>query len=180
MERAWLFDTLCVTVAEVDFLDPELSLEPDARERGVRVELRPTASIPTGGSVYMSLPLALEPAICRIDLLESRPGAADRMHWHPVMQSGEPGERTFDTALSADPLGWLGARLRHLDRLLIGAGAAAAARHAVDSRPVAGIAEEILSAVRAGLEACRMPWPDVQHDERGMAVTRRDRRVTEA
>jgi hypothetical protein len=170
MERAWLFETLCVTVAEVDFLDPELRSQPGARERGVRVEIRPTASGGTGGTVYASIPISLQPAICRIDLLESRPGAADRMHWHPAMLSGEPGDRTFDTALSEDPLRWLAERLRDLDRLLGGHHVAARAAYGGDTSAVARVAEEVVGAVGAGLASSRAPWPDLQHDERGMAI----------
>jgi hypothetical protein len=171
MERAWLFDSLCVTVAVVDFLDPGLRFQADARERGVRVEIRPTTSTQKGGTVYASPPISLQPAICRVDLLESRPGAADRMHWHPAMRSGEPGDRTFDSALSADPLGWLGERLRDLDRLVGGSYVAGAAGFgADDAGAVARVADEVVDAVCAGLESSRDEWPDVDHDERGMAI----------
>ncbi|MDX6318939.1 MAG: hypothetical protein QOD35_2339 [Nocardioidaceae bacterium] len=176
MERAWLFDSLCVTVAAVDFLDPELRLQPDARERGVRVEIRPTTSTQNGGTVYASLPISLEAAICRIDLLESRPGAADRMHWHPTMRSGEPGDRTFDTALSADPIGWLGERLRDLHRLVGGTSVADAAGFGADAGAVGRVADEVVDAVCAGLESSRTDWPDVDHDERGMAIEADGRR----
>jgi hypothetical protein len=169
MERAWLFDTLSVTIAEVDFHDPELRDDPGARERGVRVEIRPMTSA-MHGTVYVSESITLQPAICRIDLLESRPGAADRMHWHPVMHSGEPGDRTFESAMSADPIRWLSDRLRNLDELLQATHPDVAARHAGDSGAVSRVAEEISDTVRSALEACRMPWPDVQHDERGMAI----------
>jgi hypothetical protein len=176
MERAWLFDSLGVTVAAVDFLDPELRSQPDARERGVRVEVRPTTSTQNGGTVYASPPISLQPAICRIDLLESRPGAADRMHWHPAMRSGEPGDRTFDRALSADPIGWLGERLRDLDRLVGGTYVAAVAGFGADVGAVARVAGEIVDVVRAGLENSRTDWPDVEHDERGMAIAADGRR----
>jgi len=169
MQRAWLFDTLSVTIAEVDFHDPQLRDDPGARERGVRVEMRPMAS-EMHGTVYVSETITLLPAICRIDLLESRPGAADRMHWHPVMHSGEPGDRTFEAAMSADPIRWLSDRLRNLDELLQATHPDVAARHAVDSGAVSRVAEEISDTVRGALEACRMPWPDVEHDERGMAI----------
>jgi hypothetical protein len=170
VERAWLFDSLCVTVAAVDFLDPELRFEPDARERGVRVEIRPTTSTQTGGTVYASPPLCLQPAICRVDLLESRPGAADRMHWHPAMRSGEPGDRRFDPALSADPIGWLGERLRDLDRLVGGTYVTGVATFGADAGAVARVADEVVDAVWAGLESSRTEWPSVEHDERGMAI----------
>ena len=44
METAWIFGTLTVTVARIDFLDPAFASEPDTRERGVRIEIRPSAS----------------------------------------------------------------------------------------------------------------------------------------
>jgi hypothetical protein len=172
MERVWLFDTLSVSVAEVDFHDPDLRYDPAARERGVRVEIRPIISA-LHGTVYASATTTLHPAICRIDLLESGPGAADRMHWHPVMHRGEPGDRTFDPALSAEPIPWLTDQLRNLDGLLLGADAAAVARHRVDAAAVSSMADEIADAVRTGLAACRRPWPEVRHDERGMAVPQR-------
>lgn len=170
MERAWLFDSLCVTVAAVDFLDPELRSQPDARERGVRVEIRPTTSTQNGGTVYASPPISLQPAVCRIDLLESRPGAADRMHWHPTMRSGEPEDRSFDAALSADPIGWLAERLRDLRRLVGDTSVADTAGFVADAGAVARVADEVVDAVCAGLESSRAVWPDVEHDERGMAV----------
>ena len=176
MERAWLFDSLCVTVAAVDFLDPELRFQPDARERGVRVEIRPTTSTQKGGTVYASPPISLQPAICRVDLLESRPGAGDRMHWHPAMRSGEPEDRTFDDALSADPIGWLGERLRDLDRLLGGTHVTGVAGFGADAAAVARVADEVVDAVSAGLESSRTEWPDVEHDERGMAIAADGRR----
>ena len=172
MERAWLFDTLSVTVAEVDFHDPELQDDPYARERGVRLEIRPTTST-THGTVYASPTTIVQPAICRIDLLESHPGAADRMHWHPEMHRGEPGDRTFEPAMSADPITWLSDQLRNLEGLLQGTSEEAAARHRADRDAVSRVADEIVDSVRAALDACRVPWPEVEHDERGMAIVNR-------
>jgi hypothetical protein len=169
MERAWLFDSVCVTVTAVDFVDPELRSQSDARERGVRVEIRPT-STQAEGTVYASPHISLQPAVCRIDLLESRPGAADRMHWHPAMRSGEPGDRTFDRVLSADPIGWLRERLSDLNRLVGDTDVAGVAGFGADVAAVARIADELVEAVCAGLERSRTPWPDAEHDERGMAI----------
>jgi hypothetical protein len=165
-----LFETLSVIVAEVDFHDPALRDEPNARERGVRVEIRPTTSA-TRGTMYVSATITVHPAICRVDLLESRPGASDRMHWHPGMRAGEPGERRFDAAMSADPIRWLTGELRNFERLLEGTEAESADRHRVDAPAVSGVADEIVDAVRAGLESCRKPWPQVERDERGMAIS---------
>src|SRR5947207_2150692 len=121
MERVWVFDRLAIAVAQIDFLDPAVADEPDARERGVRIEVRP-ASSRVDGTIYVSASTELKPAICRIDFLESAPGAADRMHWHPDMPDGEPGDRTFDADMPADPVGWLTAYLRSLGDFLAGAG----------------------------------------------------------
>ena len=169
METAWLFDTLTVTLARVDFLDPELAAAPDTRERGVRVEIRPT-ELEHIGSVYASPQVTLAPAAFRIDLLESAPGAVDRMHWHPTMDGGEPGDRTFDDSIPADPLGWLADRLGEVTTLLQRAGVEDVTRHERSARDIADHRHEIVEAARTGLEWARAPWPEVTHDERGMAV----------
>jgi hypothetical protein len=169
MEQAWLFDTLTVTLARIDFLDPALADQSDVRERGVRLEVRPSTP-EHRGSVYASPAVALQPAVCRIDLLESAPGAADRMHWHPTMDAGEPGDRTFDAAIPADPLGWLSERLADVTGLLEQAGVPDAARHARSAHQIGEQRDEIVAAAASALEWARRPWPDAQHDERGMAV----------
>ena len=169
METAWLFDTLTVTVARIDFLDPELAEATDTRERGVRLELRPTEAEHIG-TIYASTNVTLHPAVCRIDLLESAPGAADRMHWHPTMHAGEPGDRLFDDAIPADPLGWLGERLGDVMSLLRQAGVADAERHRGSALDIAAHRDEIVEAARRGLAWARGPWPEVRHDERGMAI----------
>lgn len=167
MEQAWVFTTLAVTVTRVDFLDPAVAGEPDARERGVRVEVRPVSSAPAG-SIYVSPTVILEPAVCRIDLLESSPEAADRMHWHPVMDAGEPGDRVFDVTMPADPVRWLNERLLRAGQLLEQAGVEVS-RHAGDLGALEDASEQIAAAARDGLAWAREPWPDVHHDERGMA-----------
>lgn len=169
MERVWVFDRLAISVLGVDFIDPAVAHEPDARERGVRIEVRPVAT-DTSGSVYASWTRTIEPGVCRIDLLESRPEAADRMHWHPDMSEGEPGERRFDTAMPPDPVGWLTAFLRG------GLGDHLASQGVTgihdDLESIAAAADEIGAVVDSGLGWAREPWPDVEHDERGMATVR--------
>ncbi len=151
MDRTWIFDQHAVTLTRIDFLDPALAGEPDVRERGVRLEVRPVSGS-RDGSIYASATTTLAPAVFRIDLLESRPHAADRMHWHPTMPEGEPGERVFDPALSADPLGWLADRLRQVEE-------------------VAPAVDDIVAEAGRGLAWAREPWPSVEHDERGLAVS---------
>ena len=169
MERVWVFERLAISVLRIDFIDPAVAHEPDARERGVRIEVRPVAT-DASGSVYASWTRTIEPGVCRIDLLESAPGAADRMHWHPDMTDGEPGERTFDTAMPPDPVRWLTAFLREgLGNHLADQGVTG-----IDSdlTAIGESAEEIGLAVGAGLVWAREPWPAVEHDERGMATVR--------
>jgi hypothetical protein len=168
METAWIGDALALTVADIDFLDPAMVGTPDARERGVRLELRLVEPMPPG-SVYASPELSLGPAAVRIDLLESAPGRADRMHWHPVMHEGEPGERVFDPAIGADPTGWLRDRLGEVVDVLGRAGVADPGRCAADADRLASAADDVVARVEAGLSRVRQPWPDVRHDERGRA-----------
>jgi hypothetical protein len=167
METAWVLETLAVTVCDIDFVDPADADQPDGRERGVRVEVR-TVATSYDGSVYASPTLVLRPAVCRIDLLESAPGAADRMHWHPVMDDGEPGERTFEPAMPSDPVGWLRSRLEDPAALLVRAGVALEP-HAVDLEALSGLASAVVARVEQGLARARRPWPEVRHDERGLA-----------
>jgi hypothetical protein len=172
MERVWVFDRLAVSVARVDFLDPAVAREPDARERGVRIEVRRVSSAATG-SIYVSPSWALEPGICRIDFLESAPGAADRMHWHPTMQNGEPGGRTFENDMPSDPVRWLTAFLHGLGDFLVRAGVPGLDDLARDLESVQAAAPEIGAAVEDGLVWARTtPWPQLEHDDRGMAPTR--------
>lgn len=172
MERVWLFDRLAVSVRRVDFLDPELVGTSDVRERGVRVEVRPVLRR-AAGSIYASDRWELRPAVCRIDFLESSPGAADRVHWHPQMQGGEPGDRTFDVDMPADPVAWLARFWERLHEVLPGSGSGSGSGEAEptpdDLRGVRAAAEEIGAAVALGLVWAREPWPEVAHDERGMA-----------
>ena len=169
MQTCWLFDTLAVTVERTDFLDPQFAAKPDTRERGVRVEIRPVNTT-HAGSIYASDKMTLQPALCRIDLLESGPGAADRMHWHPTMRAGEPGSRTFDSSMAVDPLGWLAERMADVIALLDHAGVEGTQRHKASAGQVAQIVDDIVDAARSGLEWARCPWPEVGHDKRGMAI----------
>jgi len=169
VQRVWLFERFAITVARIDFLDPALVGQPDVRERGVRLEVRPLQSTRLG-SVYASSADVLSPAICRIDLLESRPHAADRMHWHPTMLAGEPGDRTMDAELSADPLGWLVDQLKSFDALLARAGLEDVPPMTPDVLAVRAVADEIAASVSSGLDWAReSPWPPAVHDERGLA-----------
>ncbi|GAA0527745.1 hypothetical protein [Saccharopolyspora thermophila] len=172
MYRVFCFRRLAVVVEGIDFLDPRLAGEPGARERGVRVELRTLVEAAGEGSIYASREVRLQRGICRFDLLESRPGAADRMHWHPAMSSGEPGERVFDPDLSRAPAGWLCDRLHDVTPLLVQAGLDPV-EYTADIAALAEAAGEIVACVSQVLgEARRAPWPAVCRDARGLAPIR--------
>ena len=169
MERVWTFDQLAVTMRRVDFLDPALTGQPDVRERGVRVEIKPAQS-QARGSLYASDVVTLDQALCRCDFLESGPGKADRMHWHPEMADGEPGDRTFDAEMPADPRGWLTSFLRSGLPDYLSRGGRDVTSYVDDLTEIGGTADEIGRALDEGLAWAREPWPVVEHDERGMAV----------
>lgn len=168
--RVFVADGLCVSVEEVDFLDPG-HLE-YGRERGVRLELRMVEQDTDPGSIYASHGLSVTRGVCRFDLLESAPGAQDRMHWHPHMTGGEPGMRVFDPDLRTDPLAFLGARLRDAVGLLKQSGVEDHDRFTTDAEALARIADAIVADTAASLERIRdTGWSDVlERDDRGMAV----------
>jgi hypothetical protein len=168
--RIFVADDLCVSVEDIDFLNPNRLA--DGRERGVRVELRMIEPDDSAGSIYVSRGLAIGRAVCRFDLLESAPAAQDRMHWHPEMADGEPSQRLFDPELRADPLGFLGGRLRDAVGLLTMVGVSDADRFARAAATLATVADAVVADVAASLERQRRdPWPEVRdRDERGMAV----------
>jgi hypothetical protein len=109
------------------------------------------------GSIYASRPILFDRPIWRADLLESVDGGIvlDRAHHHPSMDGWEPGTRTFDRGLSADPFGWLQARLADLPDLLDRAGLARAVVHPADCRQLADSAVEIAQAASRLLNRVR-------------------------
>lgn len=153
------FDSVAVTIEAIYFLDPDQRPDNEGPERGVRIEVRRVDRFPHQGSVYAAQPFVLGTAIWRADFLESvaaGPGSADRMHYHPLMADSEPGSRVFDTAIPADPIGWLSEQLGDLGALLTGkvdrpadfASDVAAVRNEVPQ--IAAAAATTLERVRAG------------------------------
>ncbi|MBO0844692.1 MAG: hypothetical protein J2P22_04680 [Nocardioides sp.] len=169
MERVWAFERLAVTMRRVDFLDPALVGQPEVRERGVRLEIKPMRT-QAQGSVYASDVMTLDRALCRLDFLESGPGRADRMHWHPEMANGEPGDRVFDVGMPADPRAWLTNFLRSVLPDYLSLSAHDVTAYTDDLAAIGETADEIGRGLDEGLAWAREPWPDAEHDDRGMAV----------
>lgn len=154
----------------LDFLNPN-RLQ-DGRECGVRLELRLSEPDTLPGSIYASRAVSITRGVCRFDLLESAPGAKDRMHWHPEMPNGEGRKRLYDDELTRDPVGWLGRQLRDAIGLLKTGGIDAPERFADDARLLARMADDIVADAADTLSRSRRaPWPPVERrDERGMAL----------
>lgn len=110
------FTRLGVVLSDLYFADPNPEPGQEGAERGVRLEVRYLDLAEQGGTVYASRPIIAGEPLWRVDLLESvaNPGSLDRAHHHPRMRGWEPGRRTFDEAITADPIGWLAARLDDL------------------------------------------------------------------
>jgi hypothetical protein len=103
------------------------------------------------GSVYAAQPIEIGRPIWRADLLETvdgPPGSFDRTHHHPRMRGWEPASRTFDDAMSADPVAWVGERLGDLDGLLAGAAIDPGEVDVRDAAAMRAAVPEILDALR--------------------------------
>jgi hypothetical protein len=168
--RLFTAERLCVSVEDVDFVNPN-RLE-DGRECGVRVEVRTVDTDTRPATIYASRALAVGRAVCRFDLLESAPRAQDRMHWHPNMPDGEPCDRVFDTEMRTNPVDFVGAHLRDAVKLLDRCGVPDAATFAPSATALAAITDDIAADIGTTLERIRStPWPEVStRDERGMPV----------
>ena len=150
------FDKVGVAVSELYFVDPRPAKDQEGAEHGVRLEVRLIQAGEAEGSIYASRPIEVGQPIWRADLLESvdgPPGSYDRTHHHPKFRGWEPGRRTFDEAMTSDPLGYLTGRLSDLEGMLEGAGVPADAVSEADSRQLKAAAPEIVAVVRRLLEA---------------------------
>jgi hypothetical protein len=121
MFYAWGFHRVGVVAGDTYFEDPDPDPGQEGAERGVRVEVRLVDRPPLTGTIYAAQPISIDRPIWRADLFESVAGPVgshDRTHHHPNMRGWEPGKRSFDPGLTADPTGWLAARLADLGALL--------------------------------------------------------------
>jgi hypothetical protein len=122
MLQAFAFEKVGVVVGDIYFLDPYPAIGQEGPEHGVRVELRAFDQGELKSSIYSAVPIAVGKPIFRVDLLESvdgTPGSFNRTHYHPrFTDMWDPAPRTFDRALSQDPLGWLAGQLADLPGVL--------------------------------------------------------------
>ncbi|HET9733166.1 MAG TPA: hypothetical protein VFP54_10870 [Acidimicrobiales bacterium] len=156
MLQLFAFSKVGVAVADLYFVDPNPAPGQEGAERGVRLEVRLVERREHDGSVYASRPILVGRPIWRADLLETVAGPAgsfDRTHHHPRMRGWEPGSRQFDPAPSADPLGWVGARLSDLDGLLAAAGVDPGDVDPTDADDLRRAAPDIVAATRRLLDA---------------------------
>lgn len=167
MLYAFGFERIGVAVGDLYFVNPEPLEDQEGPERGVRLELRLFERGELPGSIYSAQPIAIGRPIWRADLLESvdNPGTLDRAHHHPRFRGWEPGPRHFVEEMSADPPGWVGGRLRHLDGLLAEAGLSVQEVGASDARDLGAAVPEILAAVHrllAGVRRGRLAQPPAE------------------
>jgi hypothetical protein len=158
MLYAFGFERVGVVVGDLYFVNPRPAKGQEGAEHGVRLELRVLGRGELKGSIYSAQPIEVGQPVWRADLLESvdgPPGSFDRTHHHPAFTGWEPGRRVFVRELSADPLGWLGARLADLDGLLASAGFPAGVAGPDDARSLRDVAPEIVDVTRGLLEKVR-------------------------
>ncbi len=158
MLYAFGFERVGVLVGDLYFVDPRPAKGQEGAEHGVRLELRILGRGALKGSIYSAQPIEVGQPVWRADLLESvagPPGSFDRTHHHPAFNDWEPGRRVFVRELSADPIGWLGAKLADLDGLLASASFPADAVGPDDAESLRGVAPEIVDVTRRLLAKVR-------------------------
>lgn len=173
MLYAFGFDRIGVVVCDLFFVDPDPSVGQEGAERGVRLEVRFLDRGALRGGIYSAQPIEVARPVWRCDLLESvdgPPGSFDRTHHHPRFDGWEPGSRVFVEALSADPLGWLRARLTDPVALFGEAGVALDELGPRDVPELVAAADEIVAATATLLRRVRAgelahPAPDQPLDD---------------
>ncbi|HTX26039.1 MAG TPA: hypothetical protein VME19_03340 [Streptosporangiaceae bacterium] len=158
MLYAFGFERVGIVVGDLYFVDPAPGKGQEGPEHGVRLELRVLERGALKGSIYSAQPIEVGQPIWRVDLLESvegRPGSFDRTHHHPVFSGWNPNSRVFARELSADPLGWLAAKLADLDDLVATAGFPAEAAGPDDAQGLRDAAPEIVDVTRRLLDRVR-------------------------
>jgi hypothetical protein len=89
----------------------EINLDDASMEHGARIEVREVREQQHRGSESASQLVTVDRTMWRADLfdrLSDDPGSFGAAHFHPEFTDNEPCARVWDTALTADPWGWLG------------------------------------------------------------------------
>jgi hypothetical protein len=157
MLQVFGFERIGVVIGDIYFIDPRPSPGEEGPEQGVRLEVRFLDRGELKGSIYSAQPIAVDRPIWRIDLLESvdSPNTFDRTHHHPRFHGWNPTKRHFVPELTADPLGWLEARLTDLQSVLDEAKLEPGEVDAADVDAVRDAAPDIVAAVARMLDGVR-------------------------
>lgn len=118
MQRMFVLSTVAVLARAWHEPDPTNS---GGDESGVRVEVRLLGDTGRRGSPSAAQAVLVDQPVWRadlFDLIEGRPGNFARAHFHPRFEGVEPCDRSWDEALSADPMAWLAIQLGDLVSLL--------------------------------------------------------------
>jgi hypothetical protein len=159
------FERIGVVVGDLYFVDPDPKPGQEGAERGVRLEVRFLERHDLPGSIYSAQPITVGLPIWRADLLESVEGpfgSFDRTHHHPAFREWEPGHRVFDETMSAEPIEYVGARLRDIAGLCEGAGIDPALVPDADADELRRAVPDIVATVRrllADIAAGRLAQP---------------------
>lgn len=144
------FQRVGVVISDLYFVDPDPGEGQAGAERGVRLEVRLLEAGTVDGTIYAARPISVGRPVWRADLLETAdgpPGSFDRTHHHPEVRGWEPGKRSFDAGLSAQPVAWLGQALSDLPRLLSQAQLSPGEVGPDDARQLRDAVPEILDVV---------------------------------
>jgi hypothetical protein len=157
MLQVFGFERVGVVVSDLYFVDPRPRPGEEGPEHGVRLELRFLEQGELKGSIYSARPISVDRPIWRADFLESygSNGSYDRTHHHPRFHGWNPTGRHFVDDLTADPLGWLEAKLGDLPALLEDATVPLDDVTEADIDGVRDAAPEIVASVRRMLEGVR-------------------------
>jgi hypothetical protein len=150
MLLAWGFEKVSVVAGDLYFLDPDPEPGQEGAERGVRLEVRLLDRPALTGSIYAAQPIVIDRPVWRADLLETitgAPGSHDRTHHHPVMRGWEPGRRSYEQAMSDNPIGWVEKQLSDLPQLMARSGIDAELVGPDDAEDMAKAAPSICRAV---------------------------------
>ena len=118
MLQAFIFGPIAVTVGH--WVQRGIETESGARVEIRRVDHEDLPGAPAGVAGLRILPVS--DGIWRADLFRNQDDEII-YHYHPHFEAGDVGERYLDEALTADPVGWVMARLADLPSLLSDSGA---------------------------------------------------------